>query len=254
MFWLVKMMSTTVGETAADLLNFTLHLGLTGVSILTGILLAIALFFQMSSRVYEPLKYWLTVVLISVFGTLVTDNLTDHFGVPLALSTGVFSVFLAVVFAIWYAREKTLSIHHVDSPAREGFYWLAILTTFALGTASGDWFAEGLQLGYLVSTLIFLGMIAAITFAWAVLRANAVLCFWLAYILTRPLGAAFGDWLAQPKSHGGLGLGVNGTSVIFLVAISAMVGVMIVKQKRSPAPALKKTEQPEKTEQEVVSE
>lgn len=184
----------------------------------------------------------------------VTDNLTDHFGVPLALSTGVFSVFLAVVFAIWYAREKTLSIHHVDSPAREGFYWLAILTTFALGTASGDWFAEGLQLGYLVSTLIFLGMIAAITFAWAVLRANAVLCFWLAYILTRPLGAAFGDWLAQPKSHGGLELGVNGTSVIFLVAISAMVGVMIVKQKRSPAPALEKTEQPEKTEQEVVSE
>lgn len=231
-FWFIKIMSTTVGETAADFLNADLGLGLTGTSLVMGGLLAVALFFQVRAKRYVPTLYWLNVVLVSVFGTLITDNLSDHLGVPLAVSTGVFSIALMAVFAIWYARERTLSIHHVDSVPRELFYWLAILITFALGTAAGDWFAEGLQLGYAYSALIFGGVIAAVSFARYVFKANAVLCFWLAYILTRPFGASLGDLLSQPHVNGGLGLGTTGTSALFLIAIIGLVGYLSFTQKR----------------------
>jgi uncharacterized membrane-anchored protein len=224
-FWLIKMMSTTVGETAADYLNFHYKLGLPLTSLIMAVLFFIALAIQLKADRYLPWKYWLTVVFVSVLGTLITDNMTDNMGIPLAVSTLGFSIVLAAVFALWYAREKTLSIHHIDSLAREWYYWVAILATFALGTAAGDWFAEGLQLGYQASTLIFASAIGLIAVAFYMLKLNSILCFWLAYILTRPLGAALGDWLSQPVKNGGLGLGVTSVSLLFLAMIVALVGL-----------------------------
>lgn len=230
-FWLVKMMSTTVGETAADFLNTRLNLGLTGTSLVVGVLFAIALVVQVQAKRYVPTRYWLVVVLVSVLGTLITDNLTDHFGVPLAVSTGLFSLALLAIFGAWYAKEKTLSIHAVDSVKRELFYWTAILATFALGTAAGDWTAEGLHLGYANAALLFGGLIATTALAYYVFKANAVACFWVAYVLTRPLGAALGDLMAQPAGNGGLGLGTTNTSVVFLAGILLMVGLMAYQKR-----------------------
>ena len=222
-FWLIKMMSTTVGETAADFMIFNFKLGLPITSFIMTALFLIVLVIQLKAKEYIPWKYWLTVVFVSILGTLITDNMTDNLGIPLAYSTVGFSILLAIVFAIWYAREKTLSIHHIDTFPRELFYWTAILATFALGTAAGDWFAEGLNIGYQNSTLIFAGGIALIAACFYVLKLNSVLCFWLAYILTRPLGAALGDWLSQPIKNGGLELGVTSISIVFLLMIVGLV-------------------------------
>jgi uncharacterized membrane-anchored protein len=222
-FWIIKILCTTVGETAADFLNTNLNLGLSGTSVAMGILLIITLFFQFRSRKYIPGIYWLAVVLISIVGTLITDNLTDNLGVSLELTTVVFAVALAITFIIWYTTEKTLSIHKIDSLRREAFYWFAILFTFALGTAAGDLVAESLKLGYLLSAGIFAGLILVDWLAYIYIKLNAVLAFWIAYILTRPLGASIGDYLSQAHSDGGLGLGTLITSVIFLVAILATV-------------------------------
>ena len=230
-FWLIKMMSTTVGETAADFMIFNFKLGLPITSLIMTALFLIVLVIQLKAKEYIPWKYWLTVVFVSILGTLITDNMTDNLGIPLAYSTIGFSVVLAVVFAIWYAREKTLSIHHIDTFPRELYYWVAILATFALGTAAGDWFAEGLNIGYQNSTLIFAGGIALIAAGFYALRLNSVLCFWLAYILTRPLGAALGDWLSQPVKNGGLELGVTSISVVFLLMIVGLVSYETFKKR-----------------------
>jgi len=230
-FWLIKVLCTTVGETAADYLDTNLNMGLTNTTYVMSVLLAAALVAQFTVRRYVPGVYWLVVVLISVVGTLVTDNLTDNLGVALTTTTAVFSVVLAATFAIWYAVERTLSIHSIRTPRREAFYWLTILFTFALGTASGDLVAEKMNLGYWPSALIFGGVIAAITLAHYKLRLNAVLAFWLAYILTRPLGASLGDYLSQAKADGGLGLGTVGTSALFLTAILALVVYLTVTRR-----------------------
>ncbi len=225
-FWLVKMMSTTVGETAADYMIFDLRYGLTTSSIVMGVLLVVALAWQLALKRYIPEPYWLAVVMVSIFGTLVTDNLTDQFGVPLAVSTAVFSVALIAMFAIWYAVERTLSIEAIDTRRRELFYWTAILITFALGTAAGDWVGEGLGLGYGASAILFGVLIGATAVAHYMFHANGVATFWIAYVLTRPLGASLGDLLAQSPHHGGLGLGTTDTSIVFLVLIVAMVAFM----------------------------
>jgi uncharacterized membrane-anchored protein len=225
-FWIIKIMCTTVGETAADYLNMNLGFGLTNTTYATGALLVVLLAVQFRLDRYVPAVYWSVVVVISVFGTLITDNLTDRYNVPLLTSTIVFSVVLAAVFASWYAKERTLSIHTIVTSRRECFYWLAILFTFALGTAAGDLVAEQFQLGYGVSALIFGGIIAAITVAHFRFQLNAVLAFWLAYILTRPLGASIGDGLSQPSHTGGLGLGTTNTSYIFLGCILALVAYL----------------------------
>ena len=230
-FWIIKVLCTTVGETAADYLNETLKLGLTKTSLVMGALLVVALIFQFRTRRYVPATYWLAVVLISVVGTLITDNLTDNLGVSLIVTTIVFSAALAVVFLVWYAVEKTLSVHAIQTTRREGFYWLAILFTFALGTAAGDLMAEQMQLGYLTSLLIFAGLIALVALAHFVLRLNAVAAFWMAYILTRPLGASIGDYLSQAPADGGLGLGTTGTSLLFLAAILATVVYLSLTKK-----------------------
>ncbi len=241
-FWIIKVLCTTVGETAADFLNTALNLGLTGISLVMGILLIAALVYQMWTRKYVPWIYWLTVVLISIVGTLITDNLTDNFGISLVTTTTIFAIALALIFAIWYASEKTLSIHSIVTTKRESFYWLAILFTFALGTASGDLIAEHFSIGYLPSALIFAGAIALITIAHYIVRGilalehryqstNAVLAFWLAYILTRPLGASIGDYLSQTRDDGGLGLGTVITSVLFLLTILGTVIYLTITKK-----------------------
>ncbi|CQR54598.1 COG4705 family protein [Paenibacillus riograndensis] len=230
-FWIIKIMATTVGETAADFLNFNLNWGLTLTTLVMTGLLLISLFFQMSATKYVPSMYWLAVVLISVVGTLITDNLVDNLGVPLETTTIFFSLALAMTFVAWYASEKMLSIHSITTKKREAFYWLAILFTFALGTAAGDLVAESLNLGYWISAVIFAALIGAVTLAHFRLKLNAVTAFWLAYILTRPLGASLGDYLSQPRSEGGLQLGTTGTSIIFIAIILGLV-LYLTKTKK----------------------
>src|SRR5882757_1816515 len=226
-FWIVKVLCTTVGESAADFLNVNLNFGLTGVSVVTGVLLVVALFVQFSANRYIPSRYWLAVALVSVFGTLVTDNLTDSVGLPLEASTVIFGVLLALTFLVWYRIENTLSIHSIFTRRREAFYWLAILFTFALGTATGDLMAEVLGLGYLVTGIIVATLITITALAWR-FGLNSVLSFWAIYILTRPLGASIGDFLSQPSSQGGLGLGATVTSLIFVVGILGIVTYLSV--------------------------
>ena len=231
-FWVIKIMATTVGETAADFLNVRLKLGLTNTSLMMGALLVAALVVQFRTDRYVPWIYWVSVVLISVVGTLITDNITDHFGVPLQVTTTIFAIALAVTFAVWYAVEKTLSIHTIFTARRELFYWAAILFTFALGTAAGDLLAEQLKLGYFYSALVFGAGIALTYAAYRLFKLNAVAAFWIAYILTRPFGASFGDLLSQPGSNGGLGLGTVGTSAIFLAVIVILIVTMTAAQRR----------------------
>lgn len=230
-FWIIKIMATTVGETAADFLNFNLHLGLTKTSLLMGVLLIGALILQLWKRRYVPSIYWISVVFLSIFGTLITDNLSDNFGVALTTTTAAFSIALIATFAGWYASEKTLSIHSIFTTRRELFYSLAILFTFALGTAAGDLVAERLGLGYGLSALIFAGIIAVVAVAHYALKLNAIWAFWIAYIFTRPFGASCGDLLSQPVNNGGLGLGTVGTSVLFLVTVLALVSYLTVSKR-----------------------
>jgi uncharacterized membrane-anchored protein len=230
-FWVIKVLCTTVGETFSDFLDGKFNLGTANLAYIFGGLLLIVLFFQFKKKKYVPGIYWLAVVLVSVVGTLITDNLTDNLGISLVTTTIAFSIILAITFAIWYAVEKTLSIESIDTWGREAFYWVAILFTFALGTAAGDLIAERFDLGYLISAGIFFGVILLITGSHFWLKINKVLAFWLIYILTRPLGASLGDLLSQAKSDGGLGLGPTTTSIIFLAAILVLVVFLTITKK-----------------------
>ncbi len=230
-FWIIKILATTVGETAADFLSVDLNLGLTNTTYVMAVFLIAALVVQFRTRRYVPAVYWVTVVAISIVGTLITDKLVDDFGISLQITTAVFVVALAATFAAWYASEKTLSIHSIRSPKREAFYWSAILFTFALGTAAGDLIAESLKLGYWKSALLFAALIGVVAVAQFRFRANAVLTFWIAYILTRPLGASLGDFMSQGRKDGGLGLGITGTSAIFLLAILGVVIYLSISRR-----------------------
>src|SRR4051812_33300857 len=235
-FWVIKIMCTTVGETAADYLNVNLGFGLTNTTYFSGALLAVLLLVQFRLRRYVPPVYWAVVVVISVFGTLITDNMTDRYSIPLVTSTIGFAIVLAAVFATWYRSEHTLSIHSIVTTKREAFYWLAVLFTFALGTAAGDLVAEKASLGYAVSIAIFGGAIALVALAHYAFNMNAILSFWLAYILTRPLGASIGDEMSQTShKYGGLGLGTTVTSYIFLGLILLLV-VYLSLTKRDQTP------------------
>ncbi|EXF93050.1 membrane protein [Pseudomonas fluorescens HK44] len=223
-FWVIKIMSTTVGETGADFLAVDAGLGQSVTSIGMAVLLAIALFGQLRTRAYTPWIYWLTVVLVSIVGTQITDVLTDKMGISLYASTAVFSVLLAINFMIWYGLEGSLSITEIVTPRRELFYWATVLCTFALGTAAGDLATEALGLGFTLGAVIF-GALIGLTFAAWRLGGNTVLTFWIAYILTRPFGASLGDLLTQAKTYGGLGMGAMWTSAIFLSVILILVAV-----------------------------
>ncbi|MEU1414961.1 hypothetical protein [Streptomyces sp. NPDC005731] len=232
-FWVIKVLCTTVGESFADWINTQLGVGLVNTAWIFTAVLVVVLAVQMRLKRYVPLPYWLTVVVVSVTGTLYTDILTDQLNVPLWISSAVFSVLLVVVFGVWWLRERTLSIHSVTTHSRESFYWLTVLVTFALGTATGDWTLELTGWSPGASVLLPLGLIAAIMALWK-FGANPVLSFWLAYVLTRPLGANIGDWLASPKvaqnpgEPTGLALGTFTTSLIFLGLILATVVYLTV--------------------------
>jgi uncharacterized membrane-anchored protein len=231
-FWLIKLMAVTMGETAADYLAVNLGLGLTATSLLMTAVLVVVLVVQFAQRRYVPWAYWLAVVMISIVGTLVTDNLVDNFGVPLTVTTAVFTLALAATFLAWYRAEGTLSIHEVTTFRREAYYWLAILFTFALGTAAGDLMAERFGLGYLSTGILFGMIILSLAVGYYLMGLDAILGFWLAYIFTRPLGASFGDLLSQPPEYGGLGFGTIVTSAIFLAVIALIVGLMTLRAGR----------------------
>jgi len=230
-FWVIKILSTTVGETGADYLAVNVGLGATLTDMITVSLLVSALSLQLTARQYVPWRYWLTVILVSIVGTQITDALTDKLEVSLYLSTAIFAVGLAFIFAIWYRVEKTLSIHTIFSFRREMFYWAAILATFALGTAAGDLATEALGLGFRLGIFTFACLILIVAFANR-LGLSSVLTFWVAYILTRPFGASLGDFLSQSKLYGGLGLGTIYTSLAFLAAISSLVIVTSLARGR----------------------
>ena len=238
-FWIIKILCTTVGETAADYLNQVLHFGLTGTSLVMSAVLAVVMFFQFKADKYIPSIYWLAVVLISIVGTLITDILTDKLNVPLETTTIVFSILLSLTFIIWYALEKTLSICSIETPRREIFYWLVVLFTFALGTAAGDLTAEKFEIGYLRSIYIF-GSIAMAAIVYYKMKGttehkqepvHAILIFWIAYIFTRPLGASIGDYLSQARADGGLGFGATTTSALFLIMILGLVVYLTAAKK-----------------------
>ena len=236
-FWIIKVLATTVGETAADYLTVDLRLGELVTILVMAVLLAAVLVAQFRLRRYVPAVYWLAVVLISIVGTLITDNLVDNLGVPLWITAALFAVLLAVTFVAWFRSERTLSIHTITTTRREGFYWLAVLFTFALGTAVGDLLAESLNLGYVLALGVFAGAIALVAIAYRGFGLNAVTAFWIAYVLTRQLGASIGDLLSQPVKDGGLGLGPTGTSALFLTVILALVVVLTVRQRAQDARA-----------------
>lgn len=236
-FWVIKILATTVGETGADYLSVHVGLGALVTDAIMLSLLVASLAAQMTAREYVPWRYWLSVVLISVVGTQITDFLTDNLGLSLYVSTAAFAVALAVTFAVWHAVEGTLSIHSISTRRRESFYWLAILFTFALGTAAGDLATEALRMGFTIGVLVFSGMIAA-SYAAYRLGAGAVLTFWMAYILTRPLGASLGDLLSQSQAYGGLGVGTIITSLVFLsVIVSLVAWVSVTRIDRQPTVA-----------------
>ena len=222
-FWLIKLMAVTMGETAADYLNVKIGMGLTATSLIMSAILISVLIWQFWQKRYVPAPYWASVVLISIVGTLITDNMVDNFHIPLLVTAILFAIALAATFLVWFLYEKTLSIHSVFTNRREGFYWLAILFTFALGTAAGDLVAEKFALGYLAAGILFGMIIASLSLGYFFLKLDPILGFWLVYILTRPLGASFGDLLSQPTQYGGLGLGTIITSALFLAAIVAIV-------------------------------
>ncbi len=232
-FWIVKILATTVGETVADFLNTKLGFGLGGTSLVMGGLFLVALAVQLTRKRYVPAVYWTVVVLVSVVGTLVSDNLVDNLHFTLATTSIAFALALGIVFAAWYASERSLSVHTIVTTKRELFYWAAILFTFALGTSAGDLAAEASKLGYGPSALMFASAIALTALAYFVFKIDGTLAFWIAYILTRPLGASTGDLLSQKVTDGGLGIGTTATSAVFLAIIAALVTYMTLRERTS---------------------
>jgi uncharacterized membrane-anchored protein len=236
-FWIIKILATTVGETAADFLNTKLGFGLGTTSLVMSALFLVALGVQLTRKSYVPSIYWTVVVLVSVVGTLISDNLVDHLGFSLQTTSIAFACALAVVFVAWWLGERSLSVHAIRTTKRELFYWCAILFTFALGTSAGDLLAEASGLGYGPAVLVFAAMIAVTAAAYSVFKIDGVLAFWIAYVLTRPLGASLGDLLSQARKDGGLGLGTTGTTALFLGAIVALVVYLsVTRTDFIPAP------------------
>jgi uncharacterized membrane-anchored protein len=228
-FWIIKILTTAMGEATSDFLVKRLVPELAVALGAAGLLIALALQFSVSR--YIAWVYWLAVVMVAVFGTMAADVLHVGLGIPYLVSTTFFAVALAIVFAIWYATEKTLSIHSIFTRRREAFYWATVLTTFALGTAAGDMTASTMHLGYLASGMVFAVLIIVPAAAYWRLGLNEVAAFWLAYILTRPLGASFADWFGKPHSIGGLGLGDGHVSLGLTLVIIGFVGYLSLTRK-----------------------
>jgi uncharacterized membrane-anchored protein len=241
-FWITKVLTTAMGEATSDYLVKQFP---PVVAVALGfIALVLALALQFRARRYVAWIYWLAVAMVAVFGTMAADVLHIQFGVPYDVSTPFFAIVLAGVFVTWYASEKTLSIHSIDNPRREGFYWATVIATFALGTALGDMTATTLHLGYLVSGVMFAGLIALPALAYRFLGMNEIFAFWFAYVVTRPLGASFADWMSKSHRVGGLAWGDGTVSLAFTVVIVGFVGYLTITRRdvrgddpASPAPA-----------------
>ncbi len=233
-FWIAKLATTAFGEAFSDFIFFNDYIG-QHVAILLGLgFLTLCLLAQFATRRYVPVVYWLTVTAVSIFGTMSADFLNKDLGMPLWASTVMLLGLQAVVFVVWFGTQRTLNVHSINTRLREAFYWLTVLFTFALGTAAGDFAADSLGLGTLVSTFVFLGviLIPAIGFKW--LKLNEVIAFWFAYTITRPLGASFADFLGVPAPYGdGLQLGTGVTSLAFGVVLVAVVATLAVRHRRA---------------------
>ncbi len=228
-FWIIKLLTTGMGETTSDYLVHQLN-PIIAVA-LGGIGLAAALLLQIFVRRYVAWIYWLAVVMVAVFGTMAADVLHIGLGIPYLVSTAFFTVALALIFVVWYANEKTLSIHSISTRRRELFYWATVMATFALGTAAGDMTATTLGLGYFSSGVLFAVLIAVPALGYWLFGLNEILAFWFAYIVTRPLGASFADWMGRPHSLGGIGLGTGQVSLGLAILIIGFVGYLTVTRK-----------------------
>ncbi|MBK5214408.1 MAG: hypothetical protein JJE55_12185 [Flavobacteriaceae bacterium] len=223
LFWVIKIFSTTVGETAADYISVNLKLGLSKTTILMGLITIVVVIWNFRQKKYYPPSYWLLIVMMSIEGTLITDFLVENLSVSLLTLDVIFTIAMAVVFFLWYKKEKSLSIHSINNDAREKFYWIIVLTTFALGTGVGDTVSEYLKVGYLYSLIIFgsIFVLAGILYYTKII--NAVLAFWIAFIVTRPIGASLGDLFIQTPKDGGLGVSITTINSVFFVVIIASV-------------------------------
>lgn len=221
LFWVTKVLTTGMGETTSDFFvkQFVPELAVA----VAGVVLIVALVLQFRARRYIAPVYWFAVVMVSVFGTMAADVLHVQFGIPYTASTGFFALLLIGIFIAWDATEKTLSIHSITTRRREAFYWATVLTTFALGTAAGDLTATTFGLGYLLSGILFTVVIALPLVGWRFLRLNSIAAFWFAYIVSRPLGASFADWMAVPATRGGLDLGTGAVSISLTILIAIAV-------------------------------
>lgn len=228
-FWIIKVLTTGMGETTSDFLVHQMD-PVIAVAI-AGVCFFAALVLQLLARRYIPWIYWLAVVMVAIFGTMVADAIHIVLGVPYLISVIFFSIALAAVFIVWYASEKTLSIHSIYTLRRELFYWTAIVTTFALGTAVGDMTATTLHLGYFLSGVLFAILFVLPAVGYWLFGLNGVFAFWFAYIMTRPLGASFADWFGRSQGFGGIGLGTGSTSIILAVIIVVFVGYLSVTHK-----------------------
>ena len=228
-FWVVKLLSTAMGEATADFFVFKINPYLA--VLLGGVALLIALVIQFSVRRYIAWVYWLTVVMVAIFGTMAADALHIQLHVPYTASTTLFAIILVIIFIFWYKYEKTLSIHSINTHRREMFYWATVLATFALGTAVGDLTAITVGLGHFSSALMFIGLIAAPAMAFWLFDLNEVVAFWLAYILTRPIGASFADWMGKSKIVSGLGWGDGRVALVLAIIIIFFVGYMTYSRK-----------------------
>ena len=245
-FWIIKVLSTGMGETTSDFLVHTIDPVVAVV--IAGVCFFAALILQLLARRYVPWIYWLAVVMVAIFGTMVADAAHIVLGIPYLVSVVVFSFALAVVFLAWYASEKTLSIHSIYTLRRELFYWTAIVTTFALGTAVGDLTATTLpaiagiatttsHLGYFMSGVLFAILFFVPGIGYKLFGLNSVFAFWFAYIMTRPLGASFADWLGRPPEFSGVGVGTGRISLILAVVIIVLVGYLTITHRDAAATA-----------------
>jgi len=235
LFWVIKIFSTTVGETAADYVSTNLNFGLTLTTILMGVITILVVIWNFKQKKYYSPSYWALIVMMSIEGTLITDVLVEKFSVSLLTLDIIFTIAMGLLFYFWYKKEQTLSIHSINNNTREKFYWIIVLTTFALGTGVGDTVSEYLNVGYFYSLIIFgsIFILAGILYFSKII--NAVLAFWIAFIVTRPIGASLGDLFIQVPNDGGLGISVATVNIFFFIVIITAVSYLTIKLPKNYA-------------------
>jgi uncharacterized membrane-anchored protein len=228
-FWIIKLLTTAMGESTSD---FLVHKMDPAIAVIIGFIgFVIAMLLQLFAKRYTAWIYWFTVTMVAIFGTMAADVIHIGLGVPYLISTIFFSIALVIIFIVWYKCEKTLSIHSIFNHRRELFYWATVLATFALGTAAGDMTAITLGLGYLNSAILFAVLIAIPAIGWRFFKLNAIVAFWFAYIMTRPLGASFADWFGRTPDLGGIGFGTGKTSIVLCLLIILCVIYLTITKK-----------------------